>query len=187
MLISKTLRLLAVLVALTLATGAAAALAQDDATPEADSSGATTSGGGDPAAGDEVQYLDEGGDEIAIATVTNVTDNFDEFDEFFTPDEGTRYVAVEIGVRSTGDELDVESFDFSLLTTDGFLYSTSFVSREDDAEPPELEDTEVEEGDAVSGVIFFSVPEDAELDRLMWQPDSGRLLILANLSDAAAA
>lgn len=187
MLISKTLRLLAVLVALTLATGATAALAQDDATPAADSSGAMTTGGGDPAAGDEVQYVDEDGDEIAIASVTNVTDNFDDFDEFFTPDEGTRYIAFEIGVRSTGDELEVNPYDFSLLTSDGFLYSTAFVSREDDATPPELEDTEVEEGDAISGLIFFSVPEDAELDRLVWQPETGRLLILADLRDAAAA
>ncbi len=175
-------RLVALLVMLTLLVGSTSALAAQDATPEA-GGGEKTTGGGDPKVGDEVQYLSEDGDENAVIIVTKVTDPFDDFSEFFTPDEGARYVAVELTIESTGDQADISSYDFGLQTMDGFFYSSTYASRDDDAKPVDLEDGTVQEGDSLSGVVFYAIPEKADLARLLWQPESGRLLVVADLRD----
>ena len=175
-------RLFALLVMLTLVMGSTSALAAQDATPEA-GGGEKTTGGGDPKIGDEVQYLSEDGDENALVTVTKVTDPFDDFSEFFTVDEGARYVAVELKIESTGDQVDISAYNFGLQTMDGFFYSPGYASRDDDAKPVELEDGTVQEGDTLSGVVFYAIPEKAELSRLLWQPEGGRLLVVADLRD----
>jgi hypothetical protein len=178
---------LALLLAAALA-GGSAALAQDDATPEADdatpAASGMTMGGGDPAVGATISYVDEEGVEIATITVTELTDPFEEFDS--APEQGARYVSVAIEVQSTGDELEVDPFDFGLQTADGFFYSDTFISLQEDPDPPELESTEVEEGESIAGTIFFQVGEEAELAHLFWQPESGRLLVIADLRDEAA-
>ena len=182
-------RLLAVLCGLLLLAGSTVAtVSAQDATPDEEdvSTEATPTGDatGDPAVGDRVPYVDENGEEIGFVTVESVTDDFDDFDEFFTPEEDARYLAVELSFESTGDEFEANPFDFGVQTVDGFFYSTGFVSREDNENPPELESTTVEEGESTSGVIFFVVPAEAELTRLFWQPDTGRLLVVADLAAA---
>ncbi|CAA9539865.1 MAG: hypothetical protein AVDCRST_MAG73-1808 [uncultured Thermomicrobiales bacterium] len=143
---------------------------------------ASGGGAGDPVLGDEVQYLDEDGDEIAVVTAIDLTDPFEDFEEFFNPKKGVRYLALEITVESTGGEVEADPFDFGIQTSDGFfLGGGAYVGREDGADPPEFETTEVEEGDTVTGVIFYEVPEDAELSRLFWQPETERLVLVADL------
>jgi hypothetical protein len=176
-------RVVALLVMLTLLLGSTSALAAQDATPEA-GGGEKTTGGGDPKIGDEVQYLSDDGDENAVIIVTKVTDPFDDFSEYFRPEKDARYVAVEIAVESTGDQIDISAYNFGLQTMDGFFYSPTYASREDGARPVDLENGTVQEGDNLSGVIFYAVPEKTELSRLLWQPESGRLLVVADLRDA---
>jgi hypothetical protein len=187
---ARTPRSLALLLAVGLLAAASAALAQDGATPTADgatpAAGQATPAAGDPAVGQEVRYLDEAGAELAVVTVVAVTDDFTEFDENFTPDEGVRYVAAEITVRSTGDGLDVNPADFALHTADGFLSFGTFVLRPNDATPPTMERTVLDAGASVSGLVFFEVPADAAPTRLVWQPDRDRLLVLADLRAQAA-
>jgi len=168
-----------ILLAVLLVVGGSVSIASaQDASPEADQgSGGTL--------GEAVPYVDDDGDEIAVATVVDVIDPFEDFDEFFNPEEDVRYVAVELSVESTGDDVEVQSYDFSLHTADGFLFSRAFVSRPDAAQPAELEDTDLEEGESVEGAVFFAVPEEAELNALFWQPESGRLIQLADFSAEA--
>ena len=177
-----------------LGTPAVAVAQGDDATPavgvQATPIGRATrddgyNAAGDPLVGTAVQYLEEDGTEIAIVTVVDLIDPFEDYEEFAAPDPDTRYVAIEVRVESTGDEVDVEPFDFGLQTVDGFFFGDTFVSRDPAAgdDRPELEITEVEEGDEVSGLLFFAVPEEAELARVLWQPESGRLLVLADLRE----
>jgi len=135
-----------------------------------------------PEIGTEIPYLELDGDEIGTVTVLDVVDPFDDFSEFFDPEEGTRYVMVEVQVRSIDDDIEVNPYDFGLLTSDGFLYRPAFVSRpEGGGGPLDLENTELEEGDDVSGAVFFAVPEEAELGHLTWAPEFDRLLLLLDL------
>lgn len=180
-------RLAALVLTLVLLVLPAAAVAQDAATPAAQSQGAInserSSAGSSVGLGTPVSYLDEDGDEIGVITALNIIDPFDDFSEFFTPDEGVRYVGLEVDVRSTGDDIEVSPFDFSLWTSDGFLTRSAFVSRPEGREDPaELESIELEEGETATGIVFFAVPENATIRAVVWQPEFDRLLLLADLS-----
>ncbi len=160
------------------------ATAQDDATPEAD---ATGSGDGtnpiDPAIGDTVTYYGENGDPSGTATVTGIERGWEAFDEFDEPARGSEYVAFTVIVESTISRgaIEVDDFDFSLQTAEGYLWSTSFASSET-ADPPILEDTvSLAAGDSEAFTIVFEVFEGEALAHLFWQPDSGVLITMAQL------
>ena len=172
--ISRVFALVLGLVLLAFGQGGPAVALAQDATPAAEA------GAADPAVGTEVPYLDENGEEIAVLTVRELTDPFDDLAEGSAPEEGSRYVAVEIAVRATGETIEPEPFDFGLQTADGFFFSRASVTREiSSSDVPDLETIPVDIDDEVSGLVFFQIPADAEPSRLLWQPETGRLLVLA--------
>ncbi len=191
-------RLLAPALALTLLTGPAVALAQD-ATPVTGSAAPTsavregTNAAGDPLVGTPVPYLNEAGDEIGTVTVVEVIDPFDDFSEFFDVDEGTRYVALEVAVSAAEaaaneeNPVQANASDFGLQTTAGFFYRSTFASRDiSSSDTPDLETITVDPGDDVTGLLFYQLPAGADLARLLWQPENGRLLLVADLRQSAA-
>lgn len=166
---------------LLLLGGPAAALAQD-ATPEGAADEEASTAAGDPLVGTGVPYLDAGGDEVGVVTVVEVTDPWEEFSECFDVDEGSRYVAVEVSIEATSEQIEANAFDFGLPTADGFFSSNAYVSRDvTSGDARDLDSITVDVDDVVSGLIFYQVPEEAELARLLWQPESGRLLLVADL------
>ena len=179
-------RLFALLLALTLVGGislAPAAAQDDDATPEAE---------GTPSADAEETILATAdGEQIAAITIEDVTDPFEDFDEFFTPEEGARYVAVEVTIENLDEDDDTftaDPYPFQLTDANGFVYTYTFVSRDDDAEPEDLESVDLEPGDSTTGLIFFAVPEDAELGTLYFitSLEDGQVIIpLLDLGEAA--
>ena len=180
-------RLLALLLAAALLAGSVAVSAQDDATPGTRSDTTAEAGytaAGDPLVGTGVPYVDDRGEQIGVATVVEITDPWDDFADFFEVDEGTRYVGVEVSVEATQEQIEADPFDFGLQTVDGFFYGDTYVNREiTSGSIRDLESITVDVDDVVSGLVFYQVPEDAELARILWQPDNGRLLVLADLRD----
>ncbi|HET8522063.1 MAG TPA: DUF4352 domain-containing protein, partial [Thermomicrobiales bacterium] len=168
-----------------------ATVAAQDATPtaspaapsSAQASGATSA---DPAVGTAVSYVGNDGNEIAQITAEQVIDPFKDYDSSFGgPDRGNRYVAIQVTVTATGDKaLEVSSFDFALQDEQGFIAGSPYVSRTDEQEKadPEFEDTNLAPGDSVSGLLFFEVFGDAQLAHLFYQPESSRLITVANLA-----
>jgi hypothetical protein len=184
-------KLLLALIAALFLMGSSSALiatAQDDATPEsAGASEASGTGEGtnpiDPAIGDTVTYYGEDGDPAGTATVSAIERGWEEFDEFNEPERGYEYVAFTVTVESTiaRGAIDVESYDFSLQTAEGYLWSNSFASSET-AEPPLLEDAvSLASGDSEEFTIVFEVFEGEALGHLFWKPDSGVLITMAQL------
>lgn len=176
--------------ALLLGGGGSTALAQD-ATPEVAvvevDPGATPADpvAADPAVGDEVPLLDENGDEIGTVVVVEVTDPFEDFRESFPVEDGTRYLGVEVAIAATGMELEADPSDFSLQTVDGFLVNQTSASRDvTSGDVRDLERITVDIDDEVSGLVFFQIGADQEPGRLLWEPDNGRLLVVANLGTA---
>jgi hypothetical protein len=176
-------KLLLTLFATLLLMGSSATLvatAQDDATPEAGAGEASGPSEGtnpiDPAIGDTVTYY-------GTATVAEITRGWEEFDEFNEPARGSEYVAFTVVVESTISRgaIEVDDYDFSLQTAEGYLWSTSFASSET-AEPPLLEDAvSLASGDSEEFTIVFEVFEGEALGHLFWQPDSGVLITMAQL------
>jgi hypothetical protein len=64
-------------------------------------------------------------------------------------------------------------------------WSTAFVSRPDEVEVPDLESQfNLNAGETETGLVVFEVPTGSVLVRLWWQPDTGRLLELADLRES---
>ncbi|MGH2559662.1 MAG: DUF4352 domain-containing protein [Thermomicrobiales bacterium] len=166
--------------------GSVGAVNAQDATPEAPQTGpAGDATGGDPAVGEAAIYVNEQGDEVAQVTVDEVIDPFEDYDEGSGPERGSRFVAIRLTIEATGeDAVEVSTFDFGLQDSQGFFVGDSLVFRteEQEAADPELEDANLAPGDSVSGLMFFSVFADNDVDHIFWQPDSGRLITVAAVS-----
>lgn len=190
-------RWLAPVLALALLTGPTVALAQDDATPEANADQTASTDQGfsvvdDPTLGTGVPYLSETGDEIGVITAVEVTDPFDDFSDFVEVEEGIRYVAVEVAVAasenagSVEEPLEANASDFGLQTADGFFYRSTSASRDiTSSDVPDLETIAIDPGDEVGGLVFFQIPEESEPARLFYTPDTGRLILVADLQESA--
>lgn len=169
----------------TLSIGSIATTFAQDATPDVPAANAPAAGS-DPSVGDTVSYIGSDGDEWAQVTVKDVTDPFEDYDaDFGEPERGNHWVALEITVVASGDKaVEVSPYDFVIQDEQGFLYGDSFISRSDEqeADAPELEDANLAPGDEVSGLLFFQVIDDAQLAHIFWQPDSGRLVTIANVA-----
>jgi hypothetical protein len=171
-------RLVALLIALAFvaASGSAATLAQDDA---------DIGPAGQPPIGTPVPFVSEEGNEIGLITVTEVVDPFSDFDPNSPPDAGFRFVEIGLQVEATGRRpLEFYPYYIYLQDSDGFLYTTAYLFRDSalTEERPDFTADTVAAGDSVTGYLYFSVFEDAEIVRVVYTDYSSRLLFLADLT-----
>lgn len=177
-----------VLAGTLLLTGSASLATAQDATPSTaleELAGSQASNPVDPAIGDTVTFYGEDGEPVGNVTVDSIERGWADFDEYSEPEAGTEYVAFVITVESTiaRGAIDVEDYDFSLQTAQGYLWSTSYASSEA-ADPALLEDTvSLASGDSETFTVVFQVIEGEQLAHLFWQPDSGVLITAALLAD----
>ena len=182
-------RILAMVLALSLLAGSAAIVAaqNSDATPASeDDDGGSATANLDPLIGDEVTFVGENGDDFGVFTVEDMIVPFEDFGEFFDPEPDSTYVAIEVTIENVDpddDEFEFSDFYLGLQDDQGFYWSPTFVSLDDDSDLEELESGDIEPGDSITGYLFYAVPEDNEPVRLFYGP-SGRLLLLADLRDA---
>lgn len=178
-------RFLTGLLAAAMLTGGSAAMTvAQDATPSVLDQLAGSRTNGEPKIGDTVIYYGEDGAEVGNVTVESMERGWDAYDEYYEPEKGSEYVAFVITVESTiaRGAIDVETYDFSLQTANGYLWGRAYVNSED-ADPPLLEDTvSLAAGDSETFTVVFQVAEGEGLGHLFWQPDSGVLITAAGLA-----
>jgi uncharacterized protein YhfF len=140
-----------------------------------------------PQIGDAVTIYGEDGSELAAITVEDVTDPFEEFAEYFTPEEGARYLAIEYTIETLAENnrFEFSEFDLSVMTREGFLIGSAYVSGPEDSETTLLESQDVLGGESITGTLIFAVPEDAELNGAYYN-GYGYLVQLADLSGGEA-
>ena len=180
-------KLLFALLATLLFMGSSASLVAtaQDGTPESDAKGAESEGSNpvDPKIGDSITYYGEDGNAIGVVTINSIERGWEDYDEYSEPGDGNEFIAFTITVESTIERgaIEVSSYDFSLQTAAGFLWSNSYASA-DDAEPPLLEDdVSLASGDSEEFTVVFEVFEGEELAHIFWQPDSGVFITAAQL------
>jgi hypothetical protein len=179
-------RLLTGLLAATMLTGGSVALtAAQEATPSAldQLAGLQSESSVDPQIGDTSIYYGEDGSELGTVTVESIERGWDAYDEFYEPEAGAEYVAFVITVESTiaRGAIDVEDYDFSLQTANGYLWQSAFVNSSE-ADPAILDDTvSLAAGDSETFTVVFQVMEGEALAHLFWQPDTGILITAAAL------
>lgn len=142
---------------------------------------------GTPAAGDERTVIDAEGTTLGVVTVEEAQDPFDGYVEGAEPEDGMRYVLLQVAFEATGEAIfDAQPSSVLIQDADGMLWRPANVRR-DDAALPDLQSQSLSSGNRISGAITYAIPEDAGLAQVVYRPDSRRLLVLADLRDGGAA
>jgi hypothetical protein len=130
--------------------------------------------------GDSVVINDIDGNEIGTATVDDIIDPFEDMRQ--TPEEGLRFLSVELTIDNTGDDvLTVSPGNIGVVDDKGIIYVTvDDIDRTDDLEP--LAETDLESGDSISGALAVGFPEDGEIAQIIWLVGTGQMpRLLSNL------
>jgi hypothetical protein len=130
-----------------------------------------------------VPVTDEEGADVGSITVTEVIDPFTDFDPAYPPEEGGRYVAVNVAFDAdAGNRFEISPYMIVLQDDAGFLWNQASMPLPDDALIPELSSQTLGPGSRVTSVVGFVVPEGSEPARVLYQPESSRLILLLNLT-----
>jgi hypothetical protein len=147
---------------------------------------ATTAQDGQPSVGTPVSYVDPEGIIRGDITVRELTDPFTDHDPAAPPAEGRRYVGLIATFQAALDQtLDAQPNGILLQDTDGNLYSYTYVTRPPDPVMPDLQAQTLAPDNRISGALFYDVPSEATLDRVVYQPSYDRLMELADLGGGA--
>src|SRR5919106_23977 len=100
-----------------------------------------------------------------------------------TDEEGARYVAVNVAFDAdAGNRFDITPYEIVLQDDAGFLWNQASMVLAEDALIPELSSQTLGPGSRVTGVVGFVVPEGRTPARVLYQPESSRLIPLLNLT-----
>jgi hypothetical protein len=80
--------------------------------------------------------------------------------------DGTRFVAVEIKIANIGTTVvNYDDFHVNLVDANGFVYYVEFFGREG-----RIPSGDIKPDSSVQGLVSFTVPGGARLDRIKWAP-----------------
>jgi hypothetical protein len=145
---------------------------------------------GEPRLGDAVPFIGPEGDELARVTAGEIVDPFRDYAQGSEPDCGSHYVLLQMSIDNTGSRpLQFDPSTVSLQDDEGFLYRPGYVGRtlESTEAEPDLAYGEVAPGASQQGALVIPVINGTDLTRIIFQPASDRLIILANLGQEAGA
>ena len=131
--------------------------------------------------GQAVRYVDRDGVDRGTVTVETVTDPFVAFDPKHPPEAGMRFVQLSVAFEASSQPYKADPRRILLEDGEGYVWGGTTVRRPKDATPPDLQSQELAPGSRESGVVGFSIPSTATIDRILYQPDSSRLMLLADL------
>lgn len=125
-------------------------------------------------------WFDERGNPIATVEVTEVNTDWSDYDQYYTPERGFTYVAVNFTVTNISDDaVMVDPYDFSLLDGEGANTSSAFVQAAEGSDTVLFEEeAEVAAGESMDGTIVYSVFSSVAPAMFIWQPDSGRIVMV---------
>lgn len=139
-----------------------------------------------PEVGDERTINNAEGETLGLVTIQEVVDPFDDYVDGSAPEDGMRYVLLQVAFEATGDSVfDAQPNAIMVRDAEGVLWRPTNVRR-DDPSLPDLQAQPLSPGNRVSGAVVYEVPENAELTQVLYRPDSSRIVTLAGLVDAMA-
>ncbi len=95
----------------------------------------------------------------SIYTVNGIEDpGLEPEDGFYGPEEGNRWVTLDITQQASGGEDSAGPWDFTVQDADGFIYEWTYGEKK-----PEFGSVQLADGQRIRGYLTFEVPEDAEL------------------------
>lgn len=126
-------------------------------------------------------WVDERGNPVASVEVTDVIVDWQEYDEFSTPDRGYIFTVVSFAVTNLTDApVSAEPYSFSLIDSTGMNISSGWAAAAEDADVVLTEEpVELDAGDSADMTLAFEMYADSTPAMLMWQPDSGRIVMVS--------
>jgi hypothetical protein len=156
-----------------------------DATPGAQQAGRHAA---HPTIGTAVTYADADGVEQGAVTVAKIDDPFTGYPTDKAPAAGRRYVVAYVAFEATGKKaFQIDPGHVLLRDTNGMLWARASVPRGDNPDIPDAESAKLAPGNKISGAIGFIIPDKAVAAQVYYQPQSGRLVLLADLGAKAGA
>jgi hypothetical protein len=135
-----------------------------------------------PDIGDPIPVTNEEGTPVGSITVTEVLDPFTDVNPDYPAEAGSRYVVASVAFDAdAGQRFDITPYSIVLQDDAGFLWNQVSLVLPDDALIPELSSQTLAPGSRVTGLVGFVVPEDRTPARIIFQPESSRIVTLADL------
>jgi hypothetical protein len=136
--------------------------------------------------GSAVPYVDADGVNHGTVTIKEIDDPFTGFDPSQPAEAGSRYVEMIVVFESSDDQsFDAEPYYIVVRTTDGHLYSPSYVARPADAKYPVLQGQTMAPGNKISGALDFVLPSDAKIADVWFTPAGDQEIQLAAIDESA--
>jgi hypothetical protein len=133
------------------------------------------------AVGEPVDAVDGAGVVHGTVTLKQFEDPFTGFDPTSPPPEGTRYVMLSTVFEAAEDQaLWADPAGIVLQDTNGYLLSPTGIRRPPENVVPDLQAQTLAPGDRVSGYVGYVVPTGSQIANVLWSPEAGRLVTLAN-------
>jgi len=133
-----------------------------------------------------VPFVDADGINHGTITIKEIDDPFTAFEPSQPPDAGSRYVEMIVVFESADDQsFEVQPYFVVVRSTDGHLYSSTYVGRPSDAKYPELQGQTMGPGNKISGALDFILPADAKIADVWFTPTSDRWVQLAAIDTSS--
>ena len=128
---------------------------------------------------------DAAGTTLGSVTVREVTDPFADFDPNSPPPEGMRYVALDTAFEAAADQA-IWAYPGSILIvgSDGVTYWPAWIPRPQPYLLQDVQSTPLSPGDHVSGFLGYVLPQDVQVDLVVYNSEGNRFLPIADLPAA---
>lgn len=137
-----------------------------------------------PSLGDAITYTAANGATTTLSA--GLVDPFTENDPTYPPVEGTRFVMVQPVFENSGAvPYYADPFDFYLRDASGVLVAPTTVYRTPEISVANLEAQTMSPGDRISGYVGFQVPADATIADILYYPETGRVVTVAQVYGSA--
>ncbi len=131
--------------------------------------------------GEPKVITDVAGTPYGSVTVREVMDPFMDFDPNGPPTEGHRYVILDMVFDAAEDQaIQASPNSVGLVATNGMIYWPAWVPRPQPFLLQYLESQPLSPGDRVSGVVAFAIPQDVEIDFVVYNLEANRFLSVAD-------
>lgn len=137
---------------------------------------------GTVAVGEPRTIGDAAGVTYGSVTIREVMDPFVDHEPGSPPPEGQRYVALHAAFEAAEDQaIYATPGSVALVAADGRMFSPTWVPRPRPYLLQDVQSTPLSPGDRVSGFLGYVVPQDVQLDAVVYNPESNRYLLVVEL------
>lgn len=137
---------------------------------------------GSVAVGEPRPITDATGMPLGSVTLREVLDPFIEFEPDSPPAEGQRYVVLDVAFEAAEDQaIWANPGSVALVGADGMLYWPTWIARPVPYLLQYLESTPLSPSDRISGILGYVIPQDAQVESVVYNSEGNRFLPIADL------